>query len=190
MRLEVFHVAERVHADAAANHADDDRHKQREAVDVQAVLHLDAMSEHQLEHERTYHLHHGEDACERVFVLHAEVQDHAGNHHAYDGAYRIDRSRREFNLQPRRSQVGHNQPNGADADDDSRRAHDHAPRRFVARHQKHAGDKQREQDKEPDQCHAASPFRLSSTIAHSARNEASCGARTSDTVGHFSIAGW
>ena len=149
------------------------------------------MSEHQLEHERTYHLHHGEDACERVFILHAEVQDHTGNHHAYDGAYRIDQLPEENSIcshgVPRLAITSQMEPTPMT----TAAAHTITRRAVSLRATKSTpatsnGNRIRNPIFE---CHAASPFRLSSTFAHSARNKASCGARTSDTVGHFSIAG-
>ena len=45
VRLEVFHVTESVHADAGADDADDERHEQRQRVEVQPFGHEDVVGE-------------------------------------------------------------------------------------------------------------------------------------------------
>ena len=158
MLLEVLHVAERVDADAAADDADDKGHEQGKRVEVEAVLHFDALRDDEVEDKRPCNLDDGEYASERIFVLHAEVQNDGRDEHADNGACDIRSLRRELDLQPRRSEVCQNQPDRADPDDDACRAHDHAPRHFTAHREQNCRDKCREQDKEPDECHAASPF--------------------------------
>lgn len=75
MGLEILHVAQSVDADAASHHADDEGHQQRERVEVQAVGHLDAVGEHELQDERTDYLHAREHGGPQVLVAHGEPHD-------------------------------------------------------------------------------------------------------------------
>ena len=92
VRLEILHVTQSVNADAAADDADDERGDQREAVQVQAILHFDPMRHEHVEHHGTDDLHNGKHACQNVLVLHAETQDDGRDDQTDDRAYDIDRT--------------------------------------------------------------------------------------------------
>ena len=92
VRLEIFHIAKGVDADAAADDADDERGHQREAVQVQTILHFHAMGDEHVEHQRAHDLHNGKHACQHVLILHAKAQDHCGDDQADQRAYDIDRT--------------------------------------------------------------------------------------------------
>ena len=92
MSLKILHIAQSVDADAAADDADDERSDQRKAIQVQPILHFDAMGDEHVEHQRAHNLHHGKHACQYVLVLHAEAQDDRGDDQADERAYDIDRT--------------------------------------------------------------------------------------------------
>ena len=120
--LEVLHVAQGVHADAAAHHADDERHEQRERVEVERLGHGHAVGEPELEDEGADELDGRQHARPNVLVADAIVQDGRRHKHAHRKADVVDHRRVELEGHIARSQVRRNQPYGNQGYDRSRTA--------------------------------------------------------------------
>ena len=159
--LEVLHVAEGVHADARADDADDERHEQRQRVEVEPLRDGQAVGERELEHERARHLDGGEHAGRHVLMTDAEEEDGRGDEHAHDHADVVDRGRVEIEGDPRGAQVGDDQPYRSDPDDERRGHDDGVSHAVVAHREQHARHDEREEDQKAEQSHGASSFVLS-----------------------------
>ena len=150
MGLEIDHVSEGVHADAAADDADDERHDDRQRINVETGRLMHSMSKTELVHERPYHLHYCKSGGKLVLVLDAKRNDDGGDSNAYCRANIIDNGRRELEKPMRRSEVLHREQYRSYSYDRSRYAHDDVSWPVSFDQQQQCRNNQRKDDKKCD----------------------------------------
>ena len=150
MGLEIDHVSEGVHADAAADDADDERHDDRQRINVETGRLMHSMSKTELVHERPYHLYYCKSGGKLVLVLDAKRNDDGGDSNAYCRANIIDNGRRELEKPMRRSEVLHREQYRSYSYDRSRYAHDDVSWPVSFDQQQQCRNNQRKDDKKCD----------------------------------------
>ena len=91
--LEVFHITQGVYADARANDANDQRHKDNQRINNKTCGYLDSVSHAQFKSKRADNLDQRQDASEDVFVLDRKAENDNGDNNANTRANRIHNSR-------------------------------------------------------------------------------------------------
>ena len=158
--LEVHHVAKRINADPAADDADDQRHDDRQRIDVEARHDMRVMGEAELEDHVACDLYRCQGDDEVVLVFHAEPDDHTGERNAHRATDVVDDLRRELEPVPRRPQVLHGQRNRPGSYGKCRYGDDNVTRAIGPHEQQQAGNHQGKQYKKRYELHCKLPFSL------------------------------